>query len=62
MQLLYFFTQVARGNCFLELTNKTPQTFCALQAMKKFTGGLGDDDDRESGDDMVWQKYFTKVN
>ena len=29
--------------------------------MKKFTGGLGDDDDRESGDDLVWQKYFTKV-
>ena len=30
--------------------------------MKKFTGGLGDDDDRESGDEMVWQKYFTKVS
>ncbi|XP_021358306.1 uncharacterized protein LOC110453614 isoform X2 [Mizuhopecten yessoensis] len=28
--------------------------------MKKFTGGLGDDDDRESGDTFVWQKYFTK--
>ena len=28
--------------------------------MKKFTGGLGDDDDRESGDKLVWQKYFTK--
>ncbi|XP_052232547.1 uncharacterized protein LOC127845565 isoform X2 [Dreissena polymorpha] len=28
--------------------------------MKKFTGGLGDDDDRETGDMMVWQKYFTK--
>ena len=30
--------------------------------MKKFTGGLGDDDDRETGDTMVWQKYFTKVS
>ncbi|XP_060570893.1 uncharacterized protein LOC132729163 [Ruditapes philippinarum] len=52
--------RIARGNSFLELTNKAPRTFCALQAMKKFTGGLGDDDDRESGDDLVWQKYFTK--
>lgn len=32
-----------------------------LQAMKKFTGGLGDDDDRETGDMTVWQRYFTKV-
>ncbi|KAL4235361.1 hypothetical protein ACF0H5_006997 [Mactra antiquata] len=52
--------RVARGNSFLELTNKAPCTFCVLQAMKKFTGGLGDDDDRESGDDMIWQRYFTK--
>ena len=33
-----------------------------LQAMKKFTGGLGDDDDREMGDNLVWKKYFTKVS
>ena len=57
-----FSSQVARGNCFLKLTNKAPRTFCVLQAMKKFTGGLGDDDDRETGDTMVWQKYFTKVS
>ncbi len=31
-----------------------------MYALKKFTGGLGDDDDRESGDKLVWQKYFTK--
>lgn len=36
-------------------------TRCVLQAMKKFTGGLGDDDDREMGDNLVWKKYFTKV-
>lgn len=30
--------------------------------MKKFTGGMGDDDDRkEGGDDSVWKRYFTKV-
>ncbi|XP_045192925.2 uncharacterized protein LOC123549145 isoform X1 [Mercenaria mercenaria] len=52
--------RIARGNSFLELTNKVARTFCVLQAMKKFTGGLGDDDDRESGDDLIWQKYFTK--
>ena len=28
--------------------------------MKKFTGGLGDDDDRASGDKQVWKKYFSK--
>lgn len=29
--------------------------------MKKFTGGLGDDDDREQGDNSTWKKYFIKV-
>ncbi|XP_033754337.1 uncharacterized protein LOC117337457 [Pecten maximus] len=53
--------KVARGNCFLHLTSGTETgVSCVLQAMKKFTGGLGDDDDRESGDTFVWQKYFTK--
>ena len=31
-----------------------------MYALKKFTGGLGDDDDRESGDKQVWKKYFAK--
>lgn len=31
-----------------------------MYALKKFTGGLGDDDDRESGDKQVWKNYFTK--
>jgi hypothetical protein len=30
--------------------------------MKKFTGGLGDDDDRDVGDTLVWKKYFTRVS
>jgi len=33
-----------------------------IYALKKFTGGMGDDDDRESGgDSQIWKKYFTKV-
>lgn len=53
--------KVARGNCFLHVTSgPDPGVSCVLQAMKKFSGGLGDDDDRESGDSFVWQKYFTK--
>lgn len=57
-----WFLQVARGNSFLHI-DKGPEagTQCVLQAMKKFTGGLGDDDDREMGDNLVWKKYFTKV-
>lgn len=53
--------RVARGNSFLHI-DKGPEagTQCVLQAMKKFTGGLGDDDDREMGDNLVWKKYFTK--
>ncbi|XP_022336663.2 uncharacterized protein LOC111132968 [Crassostrea virginica] len=53
--------RVARGNSFLRI-DKGPEagTRCVLQAMKKFTGGLGDDDDREMGDNLVWKKYFTK--
>ena len=55
--------KVARGNSFLRI-DKGPEagTRCVLQAMKKFTGGLGDDDDREMGDNLVWKKYFTKVS
>ena len=36
------------------------RTTFQVYALKKFTGGLGDDDDRESGDKQVWKKYFTK--
>ncbi|XP_055998001.1 uncharacterized protein LOC130047336 [Ostrea edulis] len=53
--------RVARGNSFLHI-DKGPEsgTRCVLQAMKKFTGGLGDDDDRDMGDNLVWKKYFTR--
>eukprot|EP00053_Salpingoeca_punica_P010053 m.90502 g.90502 ORF g.90502 m.90502 type:complete len:480 (+) comp15264_c0_seq1:219-1658(+) len=38
--------RVARGNCLLQLdTVGKANTCCLLQSLKKFTGGLGDDDD-----------------
>ncbi|RUS68993.1 hypothetical protein EGW08_023245 [Elysia chlorotica] len=53
--------KVARGNCFLRITRGPEQgTRCILHALKKFTGGLGDDDDRDKGDNHTWKKYFTK--
>jgi len=52
--------KVARGNCFLELCEHGSDlaVTCVIRAMKKFTGGLGDDDDRTSGSDFIWQRYF----
>jgi len=54
--------KVARGNCFLEVCqHKSDSTvICVIHALKKFTGGLGDDDDRTSGPDFVWERYFTQ--
>lgn len=51
--------KVARGNCFISIKEGN-DVRCVLQAMKKFTGGLGDDDDREQGDNSTWKKYFIK--
>ena len=60
----YFFNpQVARGNCFLKLVDgKLERIECVIYALKKFTGGLGDDDDRQKGDNNTWKCYFTKVH
>jgi len=53
--------KVARGNCFLNVTHgKKKGIRCILQALKKFTGGLGDDDDRDRGDNHTWKRYFTQ--
>ncbi|CAH1780214.1 unnamed protein product [Owenia fusiformis] len=53
--------KVARGNCFLSIhSGENRRTRCVIYALKKFTGGLGDDDDRTSGDDFTWKKYFNK--
>ncbi|XP_064640559.1 uncharacterized protein LOC135495658 [Lineus longissimus] len=53
--------KVARGNCFLEIKDgPTAGTTCIVYALKKFTGGLGDDDDRDKGDNFTWKRYFSK--
>ncbi|XP_076449825.1 uncharacterized protein LOC143286118 [Babylonia areolata] len=53
--------RVARGNCFLHIDKGEQRgSRLALYGLKKFTGGLGDDDDRDRGDNHTWQRYFTK--
>lgn len=53
--------KVARGNCLLNIHNGPHAGLtCRIYALKKFTGGLGDDDDRETGDDSTWKRYFIK--
>jgi len=54
--------KVARGNCFLEVCERGSDSAvtCVIHAMKKFSGGLGDDDDRTSGSDFIWERYFTQ--
>ena len=55
--------KVARGNTVLELqnsnTNKTEHDMVVF-ALKKFTGGMGDEDEEQPENDLVWQRYFTK--
>lgn len=52
--------QVARGNCFLSINGGPWRS--VIYALKKFTGGMGDDDDRQNGGEkQIWQSYFTKV-
>ncbi|PAA63062.1 hypothetical protein BOX15_Mlig013642g4, partial [Macrostomum lignano] len=43
------------------LQSAPPGTYVALKALKKFTGGSGDDDDRsDCVADQVWHQYFSK--
>jgi hypothetical protein len=52
---------VARGNTVLELDHEpTQQTHhdMVVFALKKFTGGMGDEDEEQPEDDLVWQRYF----
>ncbi|KAL6068000.1 RNA-directed RNA polymerase [Balamuthia mandrillaris] len=58
--------KVARGNCLLSFklrsSPSSPPLLCfPLRGLKKFTGGMGDDDDcPDGGDEEVWRKFFTK--
>ena len=58
---LVFVVKVARGNAFLKLDDEPWR--CVTYALKKFTGGMGDDDDRSNGGNRyVWRDYFTRVS
>ena len=51
--------RVARGNCVLQL--RDGRALCLTHALKKFTGGMGDeDDDSTGGDDSTWRRYFLR--
>jgi len=55
--------KVARGNTVLQIHdthNKTIEYDMAVFALKKFTGGMGDEDEDQPDNDLVWQKYFLK--
>ena len=51
--------RVARGNCVLRLSGQRP--LFLIHALKKFTGGMGDEDDDSAGrDDSTWCRYFLR--
>jgi hypothetical protein len=60
---LNFRDKVARGNSVFYLQDL--ETKCAshdgiIFALKKFTGGMGDEDETQPDDNFVWMKYFLK--
>ena len=55
--------KVARGNTVLELYTAgadTAEFDMAVFALKKFTGGMGDEDEEQPEDEQVWQQYFLR--
>ena len=55
--------KVARGNTVLEIRNNVTNTNefdMVIFALKKFTGGMGDEDEDQPEDDLTWQNYFLK--
>ena len=56
--------KVARGNTVLEIKNtdtgELVEHDMVVFALKKFTGGMGDEDEDQPDDDLMWQKYFLK--
>jgi hypothetical protein len=55
--------KVARGNTVMEIhSTTTGQTNhdMVVFALKKFTGGMGDEDEDQPENDLVWQRYFQK--
>jgi len=57
--------KIARGNCVLSYTNcnasNDEQTMDMVTfALRKFTGGMGDEDETQPENAHVWQRYFIK--
>ena len=55
--------RIARGNTVLRMeetrTGKTSLDM-VIFALKKFTGGMGDEDEDQPEDNLVWQRYFLR--
>eukprot|EP00091_Calanus_sinicus_P002978 TRINITY_DN13127_c0_g1_i1.p1 TRINITY_DN13127_c0_g1~~TRINITY_DN13127_c0_g1_i1.p1 ORF type:complete len:199 (-),score=58.44 TRINITY_DN13127_c0_g1_i1:248-844(-) len=55
--------KVARGNTVMEIHHSASgkkSNDMVVFALKKFTGGMGDEDEDQPENDLVWQRYFQK--
>ena len=54
---------MARGNTVM-LVNEgkgAPKHDAVIFALRKFTGGMGDEDEDQPEDNLVWKKYFLRL-
>jgi len=53
---------IPRGLCIFKLINPSGEStyYRAVTGMKKFTGGLFDEDDSDVTNDLVWKNFFIK--
>lgn len=55
--------KIARGNCILKYhsgNSNKPVYDMIVYALRKFTGGLGDEDDMDRSSNKDWAKYFLR--
>jgi len=55
--------RIARGNTVLRLEDRrtgSTRLDMVIFALRKFTGGMGDEDEAQPEDAQVWQKYFLR--
>ena len=55
--------KIARGNTLLSMRNAATNTSTlefVVFALRKFTGGMGDEDENQPEDETVWKRYFLK--
>lgn len=60
---MFFRENVARGNTILYLNNLSDGQVsrdCMIFALRKFTGGMGDEDEDQPENNKVWTDYFLK--